>query len=52
MGAKSTHLNIVENGNLLLTRNIPMGGDTITQKIAESLKISMVEQNSLKKILV
>ncbi|MHB8871008.1 MAG: type IV pilus assembly protein PilM [Candidatus Doudnabacteria bacterium] len=49
VGAKSTHLNIVENGNLLLTRNIPMGGDTITQKIAESLKISMVRAEQFKK---
>ncbi|TSC66438.1 MAG: type IV pilus assembly protein PilM [Candidatus Doudnabacteria bacterium Gr01-1014_77] len=49
VGAKSTHLNIVENGNLLLTRNIPMGGDTITQKIAESLKISLVRAEQFKK---
>jgi len=49
VGARSTHLNIVENGNLLLTRNIPMGGDTITQKIAESLKISMVRADQFKK---
>jgi len=49
MGAKSTHLNITENGNLVLTRNIPVGGDTITTKIAESLKISPMRAEQFKK---
>ncbi len=49
IGAKATHLNIVENGNLLLTRNIPVGGETITTKIAESLKISPARAEQFKK---
>jgi len=49
VGAKATHLNIVENGNLLLTRNIPVGGETITTKIAESLKISRERAEQFKK---
>jgi type IV pilus assembly protein PilM len=49
VGAKATHLNIVENGNLLLTRNVPVGGETITAKIAESLKISITRAEQFKK---
>ncbi len=49
IGAKATHLNIVENGNLLLTRNVPVGGETITNKIAESLKISAARAEQFKK---
>lgn len=49
IGAKATHLNIVENGNLLLTRNVPVGGETITTKIAESLKISISRAEQFKK---
>ncbi len=49
IGARSTHLNIIENGNLLLTRNIPVGGETITGKIAESLKISSARAEQFKK---
>lgn len=49
IGAKSSHLNIIENGNLLLTRNIPVGGDTITAKIAESLKVSIARAEQFKK---
>jgi type IV pilus assembly protein PilM len=49
IGARQTHLNIIENGNLLLTRNIPVGGETITTKIAESLKISVARAEQFKK---
>lgn len=49
IGAKSTHLNIIEGGNLLLTRNIPLGGESITNKIAESLKISIARAEQFKK---
>ncbi|MDB4939846.1 MAG: type pilus assembly protein PilM, type pilus assembly protein PilM [Candidatus Doudnabacteria bacterium] len=49
IGAKATHLNIVEDGNLLLTRNVPVGGETITAKIAESLKISTARAEQFKK---
>ncbi len=49
IGAKATHLNITEKGNLVLTRNIPVGGETITKKIAESLKVSVTRAEQFKK---
>lgn len=49
IGAKTTHLNITENENLVLTRNIPVGGETLTQKISESLKISVSRAEQFKK---
>jgi type IV pilus assembly protein PilM len=49
IGAKATHLNITEKGNLVLTRNIPLGGESITNKIAESLKISFARAEQFKK---
>jgi type IV pilus assembly protein PilM len=49
IGARATHLNITERGNLVLTRNIPVGGATITAKIADSLKISTARAEQFKK---
>jgi len=49
IGAKTTHLNITEKSNLVLTRNIPIGGETITQKISDTLKISMARAEQFKK---
>lgn len=49
IGAKQTHLNIIEKGNLVLTRNIPVGGESITLKISESLKISYARAEQFKK---
>ena len=49
IGAKATHLNIIEKGNLVLNRNIPVGGETITKKIAEGLKISINRAEQFKK---
>jgi type IV pilus assembly protein PilM len=49
IGAKSTSLNIVENGFLRLSRNLNIGGDTITQKIAESLRLSFPRAEQFKK---
>jgi type IV pilus assembly protein PilM len=49
IGASATHLNITEHGNLMLTRNIPVGGETITRKIAESLKITYSRAEQFKK---
>lgn len=40
IGARATGLNIIENGFLRLSRNLNVGGDTITSKIAQSLNIS------------
>ncbi|MCX6797220.1 MAG: type IV pilus assembly protein PilM, partial [Candidatus Doudnabacteria bacterium] len=49
IGAKSTGLNIIENGFLRLSRNLNVGGDTITNKIAESLRVSKIRAEQFKK---
>lgn len=49
IGAKATHLNITEKGNLVLTRSTPIGGETITKKIAESLNITDARAEQFKK---
>lgn len=49
IGAKSTSLNIVENGFLRLSRNLNIGGETITGKIAESLSLSFARAEQFKK---
>lgn len=49
IGAKSTGLNFVKQGFLHLTRNINVGGDTITDRIAETLHISSVRAEQFKK---
>jgi type IV pilus assembly protein PilM len=49
LGAKTTHLDIIEQGNLVLTRTIPVGGETITEKIASSLTISNARAEQFKK---
>jgi type IV pilus assembly protein PilM len=49
IGAKNTGLNTIKQGLLQLTRNLNIGGDTITDKIAQSLNISMVRAEQFKK---
>lgn len=49
IGARSTGLNIIENGFLRLSRNLNIGGDTITDKIAQSLNISVLRAEQFKK---
>ena len=49
IGAKATSLNIVENGFLRLSRNLNIGGETITGKIAESLRLSFTRAEQFKK---
>lgn len=49
IGARSTGLNIIEKGYLRLSRNLNIGGDTITDKIAESLNISFARAEQFKK---
>lgn len=49
IGARSTGLNIIENGILRLSRNLNIGGDTITDKIAQSLNISFRRAEQFKK---
>jgi len=49
IGARATGVNIIENGFLRLSRNLNLGGDTITDKIAETLKISRYRAEQFKK---
>jgi type IV pilus assembly protein PilM len=49
IGARTTGLNIIENGYLRLSRNLNIGGDTITDKIAQSLNISSFRAEQFKK---
>jgi len=49
IGARSTGLNIIEGGFLRLSRNLNIGGDTITDKIAQALNISVSRAEQFKK---
>ncbi len=49
IGSRSTGLNIIEKGYLRLSRNLNIGGDTITDKIAESLDISFFRAEQFKR---
>lgn len=49
IGARSTGLNIIESGFLRLSRNLNIGGDTITDKIAQALNISVFRAEQFKK---
>jgi type IV pilus assembly protein PilM len=49
IGAKITGLNIIENGYLRLSRNLNVGGETITSKIAQTLNISEGRAEQFKK---
>jgi len=49
IGARSTGLSIIEKGFLRLSRNLNIGGDTITDKIAESLNISVFRAEQFKR---
>lgn len=49
IGARATGLNIIENGLLRLSRNLNVGGETITQKIAQSLNVSIQRAEQFKK---
>jgi type IV pilus assembly protein PilM len=49
IGAKSTGLNIVRAGVLQLTRNLNIGGDTMTDRIAQTLNISIARAEQFKR---
>jgi type IV pilus assembly protein PilM len=49
IGSRSTGLTIIENGFLRLSRNLNIGGDTITSKIAGSLNITTFRAEQFKK---
>ena len=49
IGGRSTGLNIIENGFLRLSRNLNIGGDTITDKISQALNISNFRAEQFKR---
>jgi type IV pilus assembly protein PilM len=49
IGAKSTSLIIIKNGLLQLSRNIGVGGDAITSRIAQTLGISDIRAEQFKR---
>jgi type IV pilus assembly protein PilM len=49
IGSKSTGLNIIEKGFLRLSRNLNIGGDTITNKISQALNVSYFRAEQFKK---
>lgn len=48
IGAHYTDFNIVTQGNLVFTRSIPLGGETITQGIHSTLNLDVAEAEEFK----
>jgi type IV pilus assembly protein PilM len=48
MGNKTTAINIYRDGKLLMPRQIPLGGEMFTQKLADALNIPVDEAEQLK----
>ncbi|MBI4050732.1 MAG: type IV pilus assembly protein PilM [Candidatus Doudnabacteria bacterium] len=51
IGARNTSLNLVDKGFLRVSRNLAIGGDTLTQAVSQSLKISFGRAEQFKKDL-
>lgn len=51
VGARNTSLNLIERGFLRVSRNLPVGGDSITEAIAQSLHVSFSRAEQFKKDL-
>lgn len=51
IGARNTSLSLVDKGFLRLSRNLAIGGDTITSGIAGSLKVSLSRAEQFKRDL-
>lgn len=51
VGARNTSLNLVDKGFLRVSRNLSIGGETITAAIAQSLKVSVARAEQFKKDL-
>lgn len=49
IGAKSTSLNLVDSGYLRLSKNLNIGGDTVTASIAQSLSVNFARAEQFKK---
>jgi type IV pilus assembly protein PilM len=48
VGHKSTAINIYRDGKLLMPRTVPLGGETTTKAIADSMGLTVEEAESLK----
>jgi type IV pilus assembly protein PilM len=49
IGAKNTSINLVDNGYLRLSKNLGIGGDTVTTSIAQSLSVNFARAEQFKK---
>lgn len=49
IGHKSTSINVYKDGQLLLPRQVPVGGESLTQAIAGSLGVSVEEAEQIKR---
>jgi type IV pilus assembly protein PilM len=49
IGAKSTSLNLVDSGYLRLSKNLNVGGDTVTGSISQSLSVNFARAEQFKK---
>src|SRR6185369_13114289 len=49
IGAKSTSINLVDSGYLRLSKNLNIGGDTITTSLAQSLSVNFNRAEQFKK---
>jgi type IV pilus assembly protein PilM len=49
IGAKSTSINVVDNGYLRFSKSLTLGGDTITQSLAQSLSVNFARAEQFKK---
>ncbi len=48
IGHKSTSINVYQDGQLLLPRQVPVGGESLTQAISGSMGVSMEEAERMK----
>lgn len=48
IGHKTTSINMYRHGNLLMPRQVPIGGEMFTRAIADNLNVSMEEAEALK----
>jgi type IV pilus assembly protein PilM len=51
LGATYTDLNIVHQGQVVVTRSIPIGGNALTQSVASAANVSLQEAEDLKRRL-
>lgn len=49
IGAKNTSINLVDNGYLRLSKNLTVGGDTVTTSVAQSLSVNFARAEQFKK---